>query len=563
MKRAGCWTLVVSLLLVASACTTAPQEEAPATSSTPIPFSLNLVTDDAGLGNFVHVTGADGQKWFPETMGAGAAFFDYDGDTWLDILLVGGASWQAGDQTRALVLYKNNTDGTFTDVTTEAGLDDQRAYGFGVAAADYDNDGDDDIVFTTLKGTRLFNNNNGVFSDVSNASGLASIDAWNSVALFFDADLDGWLDLYLGSYVEWSEEADIFCTLDGTNKSYCTPELYDGQEGFFLKNNGDGTFTDLTQQAGFADSPGKTLGAASLDYNEDGFPDLIVSNDTQRDLLYENNGDGTFTEQGQLSGIAFDENGKARAGMGIDTGIIDDSGRETVFVGNFSKEMIGVFHHIGDGLFVDRAARSQIGRPSLLTLTFGLSLMDIDLDGDLDLFTANGHLQAEIENTQEGISYRQQPHLFLNDGTGKFKDIATDIPANAMSPLIARGIIYGDYDKDGDLDILMTENGGPIRLWNNTLNNAPGYFRVAVEGSESNRNGLGTRVEIVSGGKKQVRYVKTGSSYLSQSEMAATFGLGNASGVDTLRVSWPSGKEELRTNLDANQEVLIVEDAAS
>lgn len=531
--------------------TTAPTEQ-------PLSFSLNRVTDQAGLGNFTHLTGAVGEKWFPETMGAGAAFFDADGDSWLDILLVSGASWSEDDTTPALTLYRNNQDGTFSDATSESGLASIRAYGFGVATADYDNDGDADIAFTTLGGTSLLQNENGVFADVTAAAGLGNINQWNTAVMFFDADRDGWLDLYLGGYVEWSAEADIFCTLDGTNKSYCTPELYDGIENLFFRNNGDGTFTDETVARGFSGSPGKTLGTATLDFNDDGWADLIVANDTQRDLLYENQGEGNFKEIGQLSGIAFDENGKARAGMGIDTGFIDGGSDETVFVGNFSKEMIAVFHHIGDGLFVDRAARSQIGRPSLLTLTFGLKLLDIDLDGDQDLFTANGHLQSEIENTQEGISYRQQPHLFINDGDGVFTDVAGRLEG-ALSPIIGRGVAYGDYDKDGDLDVVMTENGGPVHLWQNNLADA-NYLRVHLSSAGNNQRALGAKIEAIVGEKKQIQYVRTGSSYLSQSELTPTFGLGEASKVDTLKIRWPSGTEQILTDVPAGQE-LVVEEA--
>ncbi|MEM8486377.1 MAG: CRTAC1 family protein [Bacteroidota bacterium] len=557
MRSVSLLTLMFGILLVTTSCEKAPASEQPAASETAIPFTLSQATAEAGLANFTHATGASGEKWFPETMGSGAAIVDIDNDGWQDILLVGGATWTADDTTPALLLYRNNQDGSFSDISKAAGLSGMQAYGFGVATADYDNDGDQDIALTTLEGTRLLQNNEGVFINVSRQAGLAVATDWHSTALFFDADRDGWLDLYLGGYVDWSPEDDIFCTLDGTNKSYCTPELYNGTPGTFFYNNGDGTFSDQTAARGFADAPGKTLGAAMLDYNKDGAPDLIVSNDTQRDLLYENDGTGIFTEKGQLSGIAFDENGKARAGMGIDTGFIDGGNDETVFVGNFSKEMIAVYHHIGDGLFVDRAARSKIGRPSLLTLTFGLALLDIDLDADLDLFTANGHLQVEIENTQEGIAYKQTPHLFLNDGTGVFSDVAdrlTNFPA-----LVGRGIAYGDLDNDGDLDVLITENGGPAFLWRNDLSQAANYLRIKLAGTSSNRDALGSLVELYAGGTKQIRYTRTGSSYLSQSETIATFGLNITTVVDSLRITWPSGKQQLQTNVQANQLLMLTE----
>lgn len=552
-------TLVLGGFILGTGCGKSGENTEPVATETALPFSLNLVTSSTGLETFKHVNGATGEKWFPETMGAGAAFLDFDNDGWLDILLVGGGTWDNNNNTPALALYRNAQDGTFTEATKAAGLADLRAYGFGVAAADYDNDGDADIAFSTLHGTTLLNNEDGIFKDVSKSAGFAEINTWNTSILFVDVDQDGLLDLYLGSYVDWSKEADIFCSLDGSNKSYCTPELYDGVESQFFYNNGDGTFSDQTSVRGFSSSPGKTLGAALFDYNEDGMPDLIVSNDTQRDLLYENNGDGIFVEKGQLSGVAFDENGKARAGMGIDTGFIDESGKETIFVGNFSKEMIAVFQHIGDGLFVDKAARSQIGRPSLLTLTFGLALLDIDLDGDLDLFTANGHLQSEIENTQEGISYRQRPHLFLNDGSGSFTDVAEKIPGMPLNPIVGRGIAYGDYDKDGDLDVLITENNGPVHLWNNTRSTNNNYLRVNLRGNASNKDAIGARVEVVANGNTQIRYVRTGSSYLSQSELTATFGLGSTTTVDTLSILWPNGKKDMLFDVKSGQEVVIDE----
>ncbi len=557
MRSVSLLTVLLGCTLFIAGCNNTPTPTAEPSPDDTLPFSLARATDATGLADFQHETGASGEKWFPETMGAGGAFADIDGDGWQDILLVGGATWAADDTTPALLLYRNNQDGTFTDISAAAGLATLRAYGFGIAVADYDNDGDPDLTLTTLKGTMLLQNNDGVFTDVSQAAGLQVDDGWHTTALFFDADRDGWLDLYLGSYVDWSPEDDIFCTLDGTNKSYCTPELYNGTPSVFFYNNGDGTFSDETASRGFANAPGKTLGAAVLDFNQDGAPDLIVSNDTQRDLLYENDGNGVFTEKGQLSGIAFDENGKARAGMGIDTGYIDGSSNETIFVGNFSKEMIAVFHHIGDGLFVDRAARSKIGRPSLLTLTFGLALLDIDLDADLDLFTANGHLQVEIENTQEGIAYRQTPHLFLNDGAGVFNDVAdqlTDFPS-----VVGRGVAYGDVDNDGDLDVLVTENGGPAYLWRNDMAGDTNYLRVQAAGTSSNRDALGTSITLYAGGQKQVRYIRTGSSYLSQSETIATFGLGGATRVDSVRVTWPSGKQLLETDIAVNQVLQVIE----
>ena len=520
------------------------------------------VTHSAGLGNFLHVSGALGKKWFPETLGPGCGFFDYDRDGWPDIVLVRGGTWADDDTTPVLALYQNKGDGHFAEVTREVGLGDARGYGLGVTVGDYDNDGDDDIFLTTVGRNQLFQNNGGRFSEVLEEADLDKDDVWSTSAIFFDADKDGWLDLYIGSYVEWSPETDIWCSIDGDSKSYCTPELYTGIKSRFFHNNGDGTFSDWTHRAGFAAGPGKTLGVAEFDFNRDGWPDLVVANDTQRDELYVNNGDGTFTETGILSGVAFDENGRARSGMGIDTGVVDNTGEETVFVGNFAREMIGVYRHAGGGLFVDRAAVSKVGRMSILTLTFGLLLLDVDLDGDLDFFAANGHVIHEIERTQDGVTFRQAPHLFLNDGKGNFKDTAPEIGGVLTAPLVARGAACADYDRDGDLDILVTENGGPVHLWRNGSEGVGRhYLRVAVEGSISNRNGYGVQLIAVVGERRMYRRIRSGSSFLSHSEAVATFGLGAANEVDTLIVQWPGGKVERLTAVKADREIKLFEDA--
>jgi hypothetical protein len=558
----------MSLLLViwlgCSGSKTSEQAPAKASGVNSSTFGFTEMATIAGLGEFRHVTGALGDKWFPESMGSGGGFIDYDGDGWMDILLDGGGVWpkQKEKKVPALWLYRNNGDHTFTNVTKEAGLGNLAAYGFGIAVADFDNDGDQDFYFTTLYENMLFRNNGGKFTEMGKTAGVTGGRVWSSSALFFDADRDGWLDLYVGNYVEWSPETDLWCTLDGKTKSYCTPELYKGIPGRFYHNNGDGTFTDQTTAAGFSNSPGKTLGLVELDYNRDGWPDLMVANDTQRNLLYKNNGDGTFAEIAAMSGVAYDENGRARAGMGIDAGVVDRTGQETIFVGNFSKEMIAAFRHIGNDLFTDRAAASKIGRPSLLTLTFGLFLFDFDLDGDLDLFAANGHVQEDIEITQDGIFYREPPHLFVNNGDGFFTDEAPNIGGVFAQPIVGRGAGYADYDRDGDIDILVTENGGPVHLWRNELNPAlrgNHFLRVHVEGRQSNRDGIGARLVAIADTLRIERRIRSGASFLASLEKTATFGLGAAAQMDSLLVYWPSGRIDRFAEIKADREVLLVE----
>lgn len=557
--------VLVSLCLIGTGCSNGPSSRVSESASESAGIStvhLVDVTAEAGLAEFKHRTGAFGEKLFPETMGSGGGFLDYDGDGWQDVVLVGGGIWPGHQDSgfRALWLYRNNGDGTFSLRTDEAGLADVDTYGFGFTAADYDNDGDDDFFLTALRENLLFRNDGGRFAEVGKASGIANVAEWSSAAVFIDVDLDGWLDLYVGNYVAWSEEKDIWCTLNGTDKNYCTPRLYEGIAGRFYYNRGDGTFEERSADAGIAGTPGKTLGAVELDLNDDGWPDLAVANDQERDLLFVNNGDGTFAETGLESGIAFDENGMARSGMGIDAGVIDTTGEVTLFVGNFSREMIGVFRHLRDGLFIDRSAASGIGQPSLLTLTFGLFLFDVELDGDLDLFAANGEVRENIEEFVDGITYRQRPQLFVNDGHGSFREAAQTAGPMARD-LVARGAAYADYDRDGDLDVLLTENGGPAHLWRNDTGG--GSVRVQLEGRTTNRLGIGADVIAFVGDRRMVRRIRSGSTYLSQPELIATFGLREHSHLDSIVVNWPSGTTDRLLRVEAGAELTVVEGAGA
>ena len=529
--------------------------------SPPTPINFSYMTNEAGLSEFKHENGAAGNKWFPEPFGSGCGFIDYDGDNWIDIIMVGGSVWPQHSikHVPALWLYRNNGDGTFTNKTDEAGLDNLSVYGIGVCAADYDNDDDQDLFFTTLYENMLFRNDDGVFHEVGKEAGLANQSTLSSSAVFFDADRDGWLDLYVGNYIDWSPEKDLDCTLTGEDKAFCTPEVYEGVPSRFYRNNGNGTFTDLTKEAGFMPSPGKTLGIVGLDFNKDSWIDLVISNDTERHLLYENNGDGTFTEKGIQSGIAFDERGKTRAGMGIDAGFIDNSGEVSIILGHFQNEMIGVYRHISDAQFIDLASISRIGWESFQILTFGLFLFDVEYDSDLDLFAANGHVQIDLmEKETSGIRAQQQPHLYLNNGEGIFDRLTQDAGGLLSETIIARGAAYADYDRDGDLDILMSENNGPLHLWRNDSKHG-NFLRVRLKGKKSNRDGIGAFVSISAANRTFSQHVRTGASYLSQSELMATFGLGEITLVDTLRVNWPSGQVDTFTNIMTNQEIRIVE----
>ncbi len=533
-------------------------------------WQLTEVTKEAGLSGFTHTTGAAGGYWLPETMGGGVGVLDYDQDGWPDLALVRGGHW-TNNTLPALALYRNSGDGSFVDVTEDTGLAETPGYGMGVAVGDYDNDGDPDLFLTTVGTDHLYRNDDGRFVETARAAGLAELAEWSTSALWLDADLDGWLDLYVGNYIEWSPEIDKFCSTDGQAKQYCTPELYEGAPGRFYHNQGNAgpgtgpSFADWTDEAGFNTSPGKTLGATTLDVNHDGWPDLVLANDTPRDELYLNRGDAgpgtgpSFTERGILSGMAYDEHGRTRAGMGIDAGVVNPSGEPWVFVGNFAREMIGVYQHVGEGRFADRAVLSKIGRPSLLTLTFGLMLFDADLDGDLDLITANGHIVEQVDQQQDGITYRQPPHLFLNDGTGRFADAAQAMPA-LQNPLVGRGAATLDYDRDGDVDVILTENGGAVHLYENTASDiGKNSLTVTVSGTTSNRSGYGTELIAVTKGTRQYRTIRSGSSYLSHAEATAVFGLGDAVQVDTLIVRWPSGTRDTLQALLANTVLHLTE----
>ena len=516
------------------------------------------ITQAAGI-HFLHNNGAFGKKYLPETLGPGCAFIDFDNDGWPDILLINGMDWPGHHiHVSTLQLYHNNRDGTFTDVTRQAGLAVEM-YGMGVAIGDYDNDGYDDIFVSALGQSRLFHNNgNGTFTDVTKQAGLWGPNEFSTSAAWVDYDRDGHQDLVVANYVQWSPETDLFCTLDGTKKSYCTPESYKGASLRLWRNRGDGTFEDATRKAGLYDPTSKSLGIAVLDYDNDGWPDLLISNDTQPNKLYHNNGNGTFTESGVPAGIAFSEDGVARAGMGVDAADYDRSGRPSLIITNFSNQMMALYHNEGHGLFVDDAPRSEVGRASLLTLGFGCFFFDYDLDGWLDIFVANGHIEDQIERVQKRVTYAQPPHLFRNLGGGKFQEVTPQLGAPFAAPRVARGAAYADIDNDGDLDLLVTTNGGLAKLFRND-GGTNHSLRVKLIGSKSNRDGIGAVARATAGGESQSLMLRSGSSYLSQSELVLTFGLGQKTSVDHLEVRWPSGQVDQFDSVAAGQTVTIKE----
>jgi len=548
--------MFAGIAAVAALLSLCPMGAMQAQSSGPV---FTDVTAAAGI-RFRHNNGAFGKKYLPETLGSGCAFLDIDNDGWQDVLFVNSRNWPGRSGPPSYpALYRNNRNGTFTDITKQAGLAVEM-YGFGVAAADYDNDGRIDIYVTALGPDRLFRNlGGGRFADVTGRAGVGD-PGFSTSATWFDYDRDGKLDLFVANYVEWSADKDLFCTLDGKTKSYCTPESYKGQSSTLYRNKGDGTFENVTKPAGLSDPTSKALGVALLDYNSDNLLDLFVANDTQPNRLYQNKGNGTFVDVGMTAGVAFNEAGVARAGMGVDAADYDGSGRPSLIIGNFSNEMMALYSNEGKGLFIDEAPTSTIGKVSLLTLTFACFFFDFDLDGLPDILAVNGHVADDISAVQPKVTYAQPAHLFRNRGSKKFDAVTAASGTALVKPVVGRGAAYGDYDNDGDLDLLITSNNGPARLLRNDGGNRNPMLRVSTLGTSSNRDGIGAQVRLtLDTGTRRWGTVKTGSSYLSQSELALTFGLGNAKKITRIEVVWPNGRAETLPGVAANQVVIIQE----
>jgi len=529
-----------------------------AAAQTPKPgVTFTDATAAAGI-KFTHNSGRAAKKFLPETLGSGGSFIDADGDGWQDLVLVNSKDWQPRGRRSLSALYRNNRNGTFSNVTAGSGLDVEM-YGMGAAVGDYDNDGRDDVYITALEGDRLFHNEGaGKFKDVTKASGIANAN-FSTSAAWLDYDKDGRLDLFVANYVQWDEKSDLWCSLDGVSKSYCTPESYKGTSSKLYHSLGGGRFEDVSEKAGVGDATSKSLGITVFDYNGDGWSDMFVANDTQPNKLYRNNKNGTFTEEGMSAGVAYSEDGVARGAMGVDTGDYDRSGRPHLLVGNFSNQMLGLYHNEGTGLFVDEAPTSSVGRASLLSLAFGVFFFDYDLDGMLDILAANGHIEEEIASVQPKVQYKQPPLLFRNTGKKSFENASAAVGSAFARPIVARGAAYADYDRDGDLDVLMTTNHGPAYLYRNDGGNQNNWISIRTRGTKSNRNGIGAVVRIQSAGGRQWSTVRSGSSYCSQSDLALSFGLGKDPVIASIDVEWPSGAKDHLTNVPIKQFITIEE----
>jgi enediyne biosynthesis protein E4 len=539
----------------------------------PPDVSFTDVTTDAGL-DFVHVSGALGDKLMPETMGSGAAFLDYDGDGDQDILLVNATYWPGetpdGTNPPTMGLFQNDGSGRFKDVTDNVGLS-VSFYGTGVAVGDYDNDGDVDLFVSALGADHLFENIDGRFRDVTAAAGVAGgSDGWSTSSSFLDYDNDGDLDLFVCRYIRWSKEIDfrVDFRLTGVGRAYGPPMNFEGTFSRLYRNEGDGTFTDVSAESGVrvqnpvTGSPmGKALGVAPIDIDDDGFMDLLVANDTVQNFFFHNQGDGTFEENGAVYGVAFDRQGSATGAMGIDSGNYRNDESIGFFIGNFANEMTSVYVSQGDPtLFADEAISEGIGSQSRLMLSFGVFLFDYDLDGRLDLFQANGHLEEEINTVQSSQHYEQPPQLFWNCGPDYrrcFVPVRPSDTGDLSRPLVGRGAAYGDYDGDGDLDILLTQTGRRAVLMRNDQQTGHHWIRLKLIGTTSNRDAIGAVVETQVGQQRIIRRVMPTRSYQSQVELPITIGLGDATSVESVQIRWPGGDVETVTNLRVDETNVI------
>ena len=541
---------------------------------------MKSVATSSGI-DFTHDSGREGQKLLPETMGSGAAVLDYNGDGHQDLLFVNSTRWPwdtRGQLDSPCRLYKGDGKFQFTDVTEEAGVG-KNLYGMGAAVGDYDNDGDTDIFLSAVGKNRLLRNEGGVFEDVTDDAGVGGgDDKWGTSCGFFDYDNDGLLDLFVCNYVTWSKDADLSqkFTLDGESRAYGPPKAFSGSFSYLYHNDGDGSFTDVSEKAGIQirnDDTGvplgKAMGLAPVDFNGDGWLDIVVANDTVRNFLFENNRDGTFSEVGRICGIAFDRStGNARGAMGIDTAQFRDNGTLAIGIGNFANEPSALYMaRAGKKQFTDAAMYTGFGPPTRQGLTFGLFFFDVDLDGRFDLLGANGHLEEEISKVQATQRYAQPPQLFWNAGRDAKSELVlapeSSVGEDFYQPIVGRGAVFGDFDEDGDQDVVIAVSDGKPAVFRNEQSTGYHWLRVSLEGTDANRDGIGATVELALGERVLRQCVMPTRSYLSQCEKAVTFGLGDVQSVESITVAWPGGMREVFPVSGTNQAIVLRQGAGS
>jgi len=524
--------------------------------------------------HFRHTSGKSGRLYLPETMGAGCAFLDYDGDGRLDLFFVNSSSLPGfkGKGPFYPALYHQRSDRTFEDVTQRAGLAID-VYGMGCAVGDYDNDGHADLCLTCMGPNHLFHNNgDGTFSDVTKRAGVGD-PRWSTSAAWLDYDRDGHLDLLVGNYCRWTPALNVVCR-SASGPQMCAPNHYRGDSSTLYHNNGDGSFTDVTRKAGIYSEVGKALGVVVWDFDDDGWPDFMIANDMEPNLLYRNNHDGSFREVGVEAGVAYSMAGKARSGMGIDSGDVENDGREAIVIGDNSREGLALFRPEptplpspdggagggeGTARFADTAEGAGLFQPSFLYLTFGTMFCDVDLDGRKDIVTANGHVNDVIEKDGIGVTYAERMQFFHNEGGGRFVDVSRSAGPAFQDAIVGRGIAVGDYDGDGDPDLLVNVNNAPARLLRNDLPRGNHWLQMRLVGTRSNRMGIGSRVRVEAGGMRQTSWVRSGSSYCSANDLKAYFGMGSAARVDRIEVRWPNGETEIVRDIPVDRIVTVRE----
>lgn len=533
------------------------------------------IASEAGV-DFRHENGAYGARLLPETMGGGVAFLDYNNDGHQDLLFVNSDIWpHRRDSTtprpNALRLYENDGGGDFREVTDEVGLDGLHFYGMGVAVGDYTGNGWPDIFATAVGENRLLRNEGGRFSDVTEQAGVAGdADSWSTGAAFFDYTGNGHLDLFVVNYVKWSREIDLSVDyrLAGIGRAYGPPTNFAGTNSYLYRNNGDGSFTDVSDEAGIhvvntatGEPVGKGLAVIPVDLDGNGHMDLMVANDTTRNFVFRNQGNGRFEEVGSFWGLAFDRNGHATGAMGIDFGRYRNDDEIAIAIGNFSNEMTSVYvARQGSNRFADEAISLGVGGPTRLALTFGNFFFDYDQDGRLDYFQANGHVENDINEVQPAQHYRQRAQLFWNCGDAcrrQFKELPDTALGDMAEPVVGRGAAYADINGNGRLEVVITQIDGPPLLLRNEMETDHNWVRVKLEGRAPNTDAIGARVALTAGGETQYRTVMPTRSYLSQVELPVTFGLGEAENIEKLSIRWPDGSEQILTDLAANQSHII------
>jgi len=545
-----------SLLAIACAATLLSRPLPPAT------VTFTDIASTAGI-TFVHDNAWTPEKYLIESMGAGCAWIDYDQDGLMDLYLVNGAATKAYTPKQPLrsALYRNVGDGTFTDVTKSAGVGAEGLFGMGVAVGDYDNDGFPDLFVLGYDRCILYHNNgNGTFTDVTARAKVENRGLWASSAAWFDYDNDGRLDLIVANYVDWTPERNFYCGDEGPGmRAYCHPNVFHGQPATLYHNNGDGTFTDVSQSSGIGPKAANGLGVVTFDYNNDGWQDIFISNDAQPNHLFENKGDGTFREVGYLAGAAVSGDGLMEAGMGVDAADTTNTGWFDLYVTHLDMQLNRFYRNMGDGSFTDATLSSKMGYDTYQVSGFGTCFLDYDNDGAIDIFVANGNVMDNVQLYHPNTTYAEPKQMFRNLGHGKFENVSNKLGPDMQKPHVSRGAAKGDFDNDGDLDILVSSCGGKPQLLRNDGGNANHWLEILLIGTKSNRDGVGARIKVTAGDLVVYDQRKGGMSYQSAQDPRLHFGLGEHTQVDAVEIVWPSGTVSKIEKLKSDQIIAVKE----